>query len=106
MSELGYGETNSARVMHQTNLVLRRERSDRLEGRPLARSRLWPSFETRARSQACADCVNLSARARSSGRGYALAGQPTKPKPPPRTKRDGPASSGRLRWLREACMLP
>ena len=43
-----------------------RRRGDLDEDEMLARSRLWPSFETRARSQACADCVNLSARARSS----------------------------------------
>jgi uncharacterized protein (DUF433 family) len=41
----------------------------RLEGWPLARSRLWASFETRAPQSSSADCVNLSARPRSSGRG-------------------------------------
>jgi len=44
------------KLIISADLVLRSPRSGRLEGRPRARSRLWPSFETRA-------------SARSSGRG-------------------------------------
>jgi hypothetical protein len=42
-----------------TDLILRsRAKARRLEGRTLARSRLWPSFETRASKSAVADFDN------------------------------------------------